>query len=75
MAKTIERYVLKKVTESGRGAGPKIPAWYVYDNELKRSVSSTSTIKEYAQQLCDTYNKIYIDKEFEKEVLDACRNL
>lgn len=69
------RYILKKKKEAGRGGGPKITAWYVYDTEGKRLASATSIIEEYAQQLCDSYNKMHLDAVFEKEVLDANKNL
>jgi hypothetical protein len=70
MTKIKNRYILKKVMEGGRGGGPKIPAWYVYDTETKQPSSSSSIVKSFAQDLCDSSNKMHLDATFEKEVLE-----
>lgn len=55
----------------GRGGGPKIKEWYVYDTVRKCPVTTTCCVEEHAQETCDLWNKLDADKEFEKEVLDG----
>lgn len=58
MKKKTERYILKKTSVPGRGGGPKIEAWYVFDTVTKLRVTTECVVKQYAENVCRSYNKV-----------------
>lgn len=62
-----KRFIIKKKKIAGRGGGPKIDNFIIWDTKENRKYNDC-IIERYAQELCDNLNK-YEDKAFVVEGL------
>ena len=63
------RFVVKKTRSPGRGGGPSIEEYYVFDTERRTAATATCPFKPDVDKLCELYNQMHLDNVFEKEVL------
>lgn len=68
--KAKQRYVIKSMKVPGRGGGPKITEYYVFDNEGKRFASASSMFKSDIEKMCKMLNEYDAAQKFEQIVLD-----